>query len=78
MTYIVHFISFANEILPFCLLVNSKSPDNLRMAKKLSNKNRSIDDMGVCNVNNINDFMICSKDIYPNSIPLYCWMYREL
>ena len=33
-------------------IVSSKSPENLRMAKELSN------------------FMICSKDIYPESIPL--------
>ena len=50
-------------------LVSSKSPENLRMAKKLSNNNRYIDDIGVCNMNNNNDF-ICSKDIYPKSIPL--------
>ena len=50
-------------------LVSSKSPENLRMAKKLSNNSRYIDDIGVCNMNN-NDFMICSKDIYPESIPL--------
>ena len=29
-----------------------------------------IDDIGVCNMNNNNEFMICSKDIYPESIPL--------
>ena len=58
-------------------LVSSKSPDNLRMTKKLSNSNRYIYDIGVCNMNNINDFMLCSKDIYPNSILSYCWMYRE-
>ena len=51
-------------------LISSKSPDNLRMVKKLSNSSRYIDDIGVCSMNNINDFMICSKDIYPNSIPL--------
>ena len=51
-------------------LVSSKSPENLRMAKKLSNNGRYIDDIGVCNMNNKNDFMICSKDIYPESIPL--------
>ena len=44
-------------------LVSSKSPENLRMAKKLSNNSRYIDDIGVCNMNNNNDFMICSKDI---------------
>ena len=48
----------------------SKSPENLRMAKQLSNNSRYIDDIGVCNMNNNNDFMICSKDIYPESIPL--------
>ena len=48
-------------------LVSSKSPENLRMAKKLSSK--YIDDIGVCNMNNNNEF-ICSKDIYPESIPL--------
>ena len=51
-------------------LVSSKSPDNLKMAKKLSNNSRYIDDIGVCNMNNINDFMMCSKDIHPDSIPL--------
>ena len=51
-------------------LVSSKSPDNLRLAKKLSNNSRYIDDIGVCNMNNINDFILCSKDIYPDSIPL--------
>ena len=49
---------------------SSKSPENSRMAKKLSNNSRYIDDIGVCNMNNTNDFMICSKDIYPESIPL--------
>ena len=38
------------------------------MAKKLSNS-RYIDDIGVCHMDNINDF-ICSRDIYPDSIPL--------
>ena len=51
-------------------LVSSKSQDNLRTVKKLSNNSRYIDDIGVCIVNNINDFMIRSKDIYPDSIPL--------
>ena len=51
-------------------LVSSKLPDNLRMVEKLSNNSRCIDDIGVCNMNHINDFMICSKDIYPDSIPL--------
>ena len=51
-------------------LVSSKSPENLRMAKKLSNNSRYIDDIGVCNMNNNNEFMICSTDIYPESIPL--------
>ena len=51
-------------------LVSSKSPDNLRMAKKLSNNSRYIDDIEVYNMNNNNDFMICSKDIYPKPIPL--------
>ena len=49
-------------------LVSSKSPENLRMTKKLSNSS-NIGDVGVCNMNNNNDF-ICSKDIYPESIPL--------
>ena len=41
-------------------LVSSKSPDNLRMAEKLSNRpnSRYIDDIGVCNINNINDCMM--------------------
>ena len=30
-------------------LVSSKSPENLRMAKKLSNNSRCIDDIVVCN-----------------------------
>ena len=51
-------------------LVNSKSPDNLRLAKKLSNNSRYIDDISVCNMSDINDFLRCSKDIYPDSIPL--------
>ena len=51
-------------------LVSSKSAENLRMAKKLSNSSKYIDDIGVCNMNNNNDFMVCSKDIYPESIPL--------
>ena len=38
-------------------LVSSKSPENLRMAKKLSNSSRYVDDIGVCNMNNNNDFM---------------------
>ena len=51
-------------------LVSSNLPDNLRLAKKLSNNSRYIDDIEVCNMNyDINDF-ICSKDIYPNSVPL--------
>ena len=50
-------------------LVSSKTPENLRMTKKLSNNSRYIDDIGVCNMNNNNEF-ICSKDIYPESIPL--------
>ena len=73
-------------------LVSSKSPENLRMAKKLSNNSRYIDDIGVCNMNNNNEFMIFSKDIYSESIHLttgciflllldvyssYYWMYRE-
>ena len=51
-------------------LVSSKSPNNLRLARKFSNNSRYIDDIGVCNMNDINDFVICSKDIYPDSIPL--------
>ena len=50
-------------------LVSSKSPDNLRMAKKLSNSSRYTEDIGVCNMNNNNEF-IWSNDIYPESIPL--------
>ena len=50
-------------------LVSSKSPDNLKLAKKLSNDSRYMNDPGVCNMNDINDF-ICSTDIYPNSILL--------
>ena len=51
-------------------LVSSKSSDNLRLAKRLSNNSRYIDDIAVCNMNDINDFVVCSNDIYPNSIPL--------
>lgn len=51
-------------------LVSSKSPENLRIAKKLSNNSRYIDDIAVCNMGNINDFITYSKDIYPASIPL--------
>ena len=51
-------------------LVSSKSRENLRMAKKLNNSSRYIDDIEVCNMNSNNEFMICSKDIYPESIPL--------
>ena len=51
-------------------LVSSKSPDNLRLAKKLSNNSRYIDDIAVCNMNDINDFLNYSMDIYPDSIPL--------
>ena len=40
------------------------------MSRSLSNNSRYIDDIGVCNMNNNNEFMICSKDIYPKSIPL--------
>ena len=29
-----------------------------------------IDDIGVCNMNDINKFLICSKGIYPDSVPL--------
>ena len=49
-------------------LVSSKSPDNLRMTKKLSNNSRFID-IGICNMNDFNIFK-CSKDIYPDTIPL--------
>ena len=38
-------------------LVSSKSSDNLRMAKKLGNDSKYIDDIGVYNMNNNNDFM---------------------
>ena len=38
--------------------------------KKKSNNSRYIDDIGVCNMNNNTNFMICSKDIHPESIPL--------
>ena len=51
-------------------LVSSRSAENLRLAKKLSNNSRYIDDIGVCNLNDINDFVRCSKEIYPDSIPL--------
>ena len=51
-------------------LVSSKSPENLRLAKKLSNNSRYIDDIAVCNMGDINDFIQCSKEIYPASIPL--------
>ena len=51
-------------------LVSSKSPDNLKLAKKLSNISRYINDIEVCNMNDINDFIICFKDNHPNSILL--------
>ena len=51
-------------------LVSSNSPENLRIAKKLSNNSRYIDDIAVCNMGNINDFITYSKDIYPASISL--------
>ena len=51
-------------------LVSSKSPDNLRLAKKQSNNSRYIDDIAVCNMGSINDFMGYSTNIYPASIPL--------
>ena len=51
-------------------LVSSKSLDSLRLAKKLSNNSRIIDDTEVCNTNDINDFVLWSQDIYPNSILL--------
>ena len=51
-------------------LVSSKSPDNIRLAKKLSNNSRYIDDIAVCNMNDVNTFLMLSKDISPNSIPL--------
>ena len=51
-------------------LVSSKSPINLRLAKKLSNNSRYIDDIMVCNMSDINDFIRYSEDIYPPSIPL--------
>ena len=37
-------------------LVSSKLAENLRMAKKLSNNSRYIDDIGVCNMNNHNGY----------------------
>ena len=51
-------------------LVSSKSPINIRLAKILSNNSRYIDDILVCNMNDINDFLMQSEEIYPNSIPL--------
>ena len=51
-------------------LVSSKTPDNLRLAKILSNNSRYIDDIAVCNMNDINDFLNYSIGIYPDSIPL--------
>ena len=46
-------------------LVSSKSPENLRMAKKLSNNSRYIDDIGVCNMNN-NNVLYVLKIFIPN------------
>ena len=40
------------------------------MAKKSSKNSRYIDDIVVCNMDNINDFMKCYKDIHPDSTPL--------
>ena len=51
-------------------LVSSKSTENLRLARKLSNNSRYIDDIAVCNMGDINEFVQCSKNIYPASIPL--------
>ena len=50
-------------------LVSSKSPENLRMAKKLSNNSRNIDDIGICNMNNNND---CSDRILTCRIKSIC------
>ena len=51
-------------------LVTSKSPENLGLPKKLRNNSRYIDDILICDKDNINDFIQCFKDIYLTSIPL--------
>ena len=56
-------------------LVNTKRNDinynrNIRLAKKLSNNCRYIDDILVCNMTDINEFLHYASEIYPNSIPL--------
>lgn len=48
-------------------LIDSKNPQNLSLAKSLSNNSRYIDDILVLNVNNFKEI---AKSIYPNSIPL--------
>ena len=56
-------------------LVNTKQDNfnynrNIRLAKKLSNNSRYIDDILVCGIRDINKFLQYSSEIYPDSIPL--------
>ena len=56
-------------------LVNTKQTDNnynrnIRLARKLSNNSRYIDDILVCGMIDINEFLQYSLEIYPDSIPL--------
>ena len=43
---------------------------NIRLARKLSNNSRYIDDILVCGMRDINEFLQYSSEIYPDSIPL--------
>ena len=56
-------------------LVDTKQNDNnynrnIRLARKLSNNSRYIDDILVCGMIDINEFIQYSLEIYPDSIPL--------
>ena len=56
-------------------LVNTKQNNvnynrNIRLAKKLSDNSRYIDDILICGLRDINEFLQYSSEIYPDSIPL--------
>ena len=56
-------------------LVNTKQNSNnydrnIRIARKLSNNRGYIDDILVCDMIDINEFLQYSSEIYPDSIPL--------
>ena len=56
-------------------LVNTKHNSNdynrnIRLARKLSNNSRYIDDILVCDMMDVGEFLQYSLDIYPDSIPL--------